>query len=69
MDRFGHFVIRYSNFFRISIFDIRILHDYDLLFTHPSKIGVSIYYNLLLHHFVDNATDVFDIAFHHITRP
>jgi hypothetical protein len=31
---FGHFVIRYSNLFRISIFDIRILPGYDFPFRH-----------------------------------
>jgi hypothetical protein len=31
---FGHFVIGYSNLFRISIFDIRILSEYDFSFRH-----------------------------------
>ncbi len=31
---FGHFVIRYSNLFRISDFDIRILPEYDFSFRH-----------------------------------
>jgi len=32
--RFGHFVIRYSNLFRISSFDIRILPEHDFSFRH-----------------------------------
>jgi len=31
---FGHFVIRYSNLFRISDFDIRILPEYDFSSRH-----------------------------------
>jgi hypothetical protein len=31
---FGHFVIRYSNLFRISDFDIRILPERDFSFKH-----------------------------------
>jgi hypothetical protein len=32
--RFGHFVIWYSNLFRISDFDIRILPEHDFSFMH-----------------------------------
>jgi len=32
--RFGHFVIRDSNLFRISNFDIRILPEHDFWFRH-----------------------------------
>jgi len=36
---FGHFVIRYSNLFRVSDFDIRILPEYDFLLRHYLPSG------------------------------